>query len=49
MKKILEIEGDVEKVLVAICDAALKGHGMAIKGQIDQLIASIKQVEESKE
>lgn len=46
MKRILEIEGDVERLLHAVCDAALKNGGMAIIGHVNQLIGSIKNKQE---
>lgn len=45
MKKILEIEGDIEKILHAILDQALKSGGMGMLGHVTQLIQAIKQQE----
>lgn len=46
MKRILEVEGEVEKMLHGVLDAALKSAGMAVLGAVNQVISSIKQVEE---
>lgn len=48
MKRFLEIEGEVEKMLHAVLDGALKAGGMAMHGVVSQLIASIKQADEAK-
>lgn len=49
MKKILEVEGEAEKMLHAVLDAALKAGGMAMHGIVNQLINSIQQVEQKPE
>jgi hypothetical protein len=46
MKRVLEVEGEVEKLLHSVLDAALKAGGMQMHGIVNQLIAAIKQVEE---
>ena len=43
MKKVLEVEGDVEKHLVAIMDGALKANGWAVLQSVDFVRNSIKQ------
>ncbi len=40
--KYIEIGQDMDRVLHAICDSALKAHGMQMIGLINQLLASIK-------
>lgn len=45
MKKYLEIDAEVEKLLHAVLDAALKAGGMMMHGIVNQLISSIKQEE----
>jgi hypothetical protein len=47
MKKVLDVDADVEKVLSVVFDAALKQSGMQMYGAINQLISSIKQSEEN--
>jgi len=46
MKRIIEVEGEVEQVLTQICDTALKGGGLAIHQAVNKLIGAIKTVEE---
>lgn len=48
MRKILEITEETDKILVNICDAALKAGGMQIHGLVNQLINKIKIEESSK-
>ena len=45
MKRILEIDGEMEKVLHAILDAALKAGGMGMLGLVNQLISKVKETE----
>lgn len=40
--KYIEIGQEMDRVLHAICDTALKTHGMQMIGLINQLLASIK-------
>lgn len=40
--KYIEIGQEMDRVLHAICDSALKTHGMQMIGLINQLLASIK-------
>lgn len=47
MKKVIEIEGEVEKHLIAIMDAALKAGGWTVLQAVDFVRNSIKQVADS--
>lgn len=51
MKKILEIDQELDKVLVNICDAALKFSGIQMYASIHSLLAKIQNIplEESPE
>lgn len=46
--RFLEIEGEVEKLLHAVFDAALKAGGMQLLGSVNQLIQSIQTKEAEK-
>jgi hypothetical protein len=45
MKKVLEVEGDVEKHLVSLMDSALKAGGWAVLQSVDFVRNAIKSVE----
>jgi hypothetical protein len=40
--KYIEVEHEMDRVLHAICDVALKSGGMQMVGLINELLASIK-------
>lgn len=46
MKKVLEVEAEVEKHLIAVLDAALKSAGWSVIQSVDIIRNAIKQVEE---
>jgi hypothetical protein len=46
MKKILEVEGEAEKHLIALIDAALKAGGWSVLQSVDFVRNSIKKIED---
>jgi len=46
MKRIIEITEETDKLLVSICDQALKNGGFAVHSIVSQLINSIKIIQD---